>query len=55
MTDIERLKECVTCYHDSDTCGVTDATENEDGSCPKFKQSNFYALLWSLYFEEGKE
>lgn len=48
MTDLQRLKECCTCYHDPESCGIEDKDENEDGSCPKYVKSDFYSLMWQV-------
>lgn len=36
-TDYERLMQCILCENDPERCGCTDADENEQGMCTKYK------------------
>lgn len=36
--DKERLLQCVLCANDPDTCGCTEADEDETGLCTKYKK-----------------
>ena len=35
--DIERLIQCITCSCDLEKCGCTEADEDENGMCTKWK------------------
>ena len=39
-TDHERLMQCILCENDTERCGYTDADENEQGMCTKYKGRN---------------
>lgn len=40
-TDWERLFECLTCENDPMTCNCTDADEDEERSCTKWKERKY--------------
>ena len=35
MSDLKRMKQCIDCARDPETCGCTDKDEDENGMCKK--------------------
>lgn len=46
MNDLKRLKQCVACDRNPETCGCSEADEDKDGMCQKYVRRQQDETKW---------